>query len=97
MSTYIPATGRHYLCVDNPQSNSHFVQVEILGWHIKGDGVQPIPITAFGPADMEREVLVCEDNGTTQGVWYFLPNGPFLKDYSDAKRALTHLTNGGKI
>jgi hypothetical protein len=97
MSTYIPASGRHYLCLDNPNSNSHFVQVEIIGWHLKSENTQPIPLTAFGPADMAREILVLENDGTSQGVWYFLPNGPFLKDYNDAKRALTNLTKGGKI
>jgi hypothetical protein len=58
------------------------VQVRIVAWAFKDDKTQPIPVTAFGPADAERPMPIAQywPDGEGSGTYYLLPNGPFFVD-----------------
>lgn len=85
-NTTLPASGRHYLCVYNPNDPRRFVQVEILGWLLKGENAQPVPVTAFGPADSARPMPIIQHfEGSNQGTYYVLPGS----ESQDEARFLT--------
>jgi hypothetical protein len=63
------------------------VQVRILGWLLKSDTTQPIPITPFGPAETDRSIPIAQHwpDGEGAGTYYLLPNGPFFVDPPSGK------------
>jgi hypothetical protein len=97
-TTTLPASGRHYLCVDDPNSSNKYEQVEIIAWLLKDEKTQPIPITAFGQAEIDRQLVIAQHyDGEGGAVYYVLPNGPFLPDPRNVKVALKILASGGTL
>lgn len=72
MTTILPASGRHYVCFDNPADNSRFFQIAVIGWQIDKD-TQPIPITAFGPADTTQPIPMSQHFDNEGAEYYILP------------------------
>jgi|ERR1700730_6740056 hypothetical protein len=90
METIVPATGEWSLCLDETGPSArigiaNIFRVPILAWAIK-PGAVPVPITAFGPADVSDEYMVqCASDANA--MFMALPNGPILagNDFNGAK------------
>jgi hypothetical protein len=71
-------------------SSGKITRIDIIAWLVRSD-CAPVPITAFGPADVSGEYMVQGPAGHFQ----VMPNGPILHDYNHAREWLIARSRAG--